>query len=190
MEGFLILFPANFVVCRVVVAFVILFLCRKSTPSRYFVLCFLFGFGTDVIDGMVARHYHTGSVVVAILDGVADFCLYAASLLYLRKFYGVIIKPYYAKLKALVLFQLLAWSICLIKFGHISSWHSYMAKIFGLAIVSSVMAIVLLKRDIFIRILLIVGIIYIIDDIAITLVMPYWRIGVMSIFDALKYSCF
>ncbi|MBF0570134.1 MAG: CDP-alcohol phosphatidyltransferase family protein, partial [Candidatus Omnitrophica bacterium] len=139
------IYPIHFVICRIIVAGIIALLFKKEKASSYFIFIFLFGFATDVLDGIVARHYHSGSVLTAILDGVADFCLYTAALLYLKKFYFDCIQPYYSRLKMLVLGQLLAWGVCLIKFGHISSWHSYMAKIFGLSIISSMLAITIFR---------------------------------------------
>jgi hypothetical protein len=63
-----------------------------------------------------------------------------------------------------------------------------MAKIFGLSIIASVVAIAVFRNHRVLTLLLVVGMIYLIDDIAITLVMPYWKVGVMSVFDALIYA--
>ncbi len=184
----LIIYPVYFVICRIIAAAAIWILAKKDKPSPFFILIFLFGFATDVIDGMIARQFHTGSAIVATMDGVADVSLYAATLLYLKKFFADIIRAYYVRLRILVLGQLVAWGVCVIKFGHISSWHSYMAKIFGLTIISSVVAVAVFRNHKILKLLLIVGMIYLIDDVAITLVMPHWRIGVMSVFDAFTYT--
>ena len=162
-------------------------LSARPKVSRLFVWYFMLAFGTDIVDGALARHYHSGSVVVNVFDGIADVCLYTASLLYLKKFYMDIIQPYYSKLKLLVFFQLVAWCICLVRFGHISSWHTYMAKFFGLSIAATIGAITIFRKSVFLPLLLIIGAVYLIDDIAITLVMPYWRTSVMSVFDAIGY---
>ena len=179
--------PLFLVITRLLLGFLIFFDSRQEKPSARFIGLFFLGFASDILDGIVARTYHNGTIAICVLDGVADATLYTAALFYLKKFYASIIKPYQFWLILLVVLQMVAWTICLIKFGHISAWHTYMAKIFGLVIVTTMATIVFFKKNIFVPVLLIVGAVYLCDDIAITLIMPYWRVGVMSAFQALHY---
>jgi CDP-diacylglycerol---glycerol-3-phosphate 3-phosphatidyltransferase len=183
-----LLLPINFVVCRIIIAVVILCLYERKRPSPWFMAFFLLGFSTDDFDGILARHNHSGTVIVAILDGIADVSLFAASLVYLKKFYQDVIGVYYLKLCGLVILQLVVWGICLAKFGHISSWHTYLAKVFGLVIVVTVLVVVLFRKGFLINVLLVVGMMYVIDDVTITMIMPYWRVSVPSVIDAVNFS--
>jgi CDP-diacylglycerol--glycerol-3-phosphate 3-phosphatidyltransferase len=181
------IYPICLIVLRAAIALIIAILSIRPKASQFFLWLFILGFSSDFFDGVLARNYHSNALAINVLDGVADFCLYAATFLYFKKFYMDTIRPYYSKLKLLVVFQIVAWVVCLIKFGHISSWHTYMAKIFGLTIIASVLIVATFRRNFILPVLLIIGALYLADDIAITLIMPYWKVNVMSAFDALGY---
>lgn len=87
-----------------------------------------FSFFTDLADGFLARRYGVSSAAGALLDSIADDLTVAVGivgLFYIRpQFFG----EQYPILISLAILYLLQVTMALIRYGRVSTFHTYLAK--------------------------------------------------------------
>ncbi len=174
--------PIALIITRFIIGiFLVIMTVKARKISRLFLFLFIFGVFSDFIDGVIARHIGLSSTKLCIFDGYADLILYSGTFFSLWLAYPKIIGKSTYALLLLLLFQIVSWIFCYIKFGTTTSWHTYIAKIFGISLFLSIVEIIILKQKKFLLIMICLGVIYLSEDIAITAIMPYWRPSVVSI---------
>ena len=156
--------------------------------SNYFGLVFLVAALTDFFDGFIARVTKSESIYGAILDGYADIALYMAALFCVIFLFPTVLKAYFILLASVVMMQALSWGISYIRFKRITSYHSYTAKAWGIMLFISLSFLFIFKNDIFFGAMLAIGVISIVEDVAITLVLPFWKSGVTDFTMAWRLS--
>ena len=114
-------------------------------------------------------------------DGYADSLLYLSSFLYLCRIHPELIRKYRVPLLFLLVLQIVSWGFSLIKFGKITSYHTYAVKFWGVLILISLVESFVTKKGIFLLAMVIVGSLCLFEDIAITAVMPYWKCSIKDI---------
>ncbi len=151
-----------------------------GSASRLFLPLFMFAALSDVLDGFVARKMKITTVRGALLDGYADIALYSASLLSAYFIYPIIIKKYLLGWIVLLLIQIISWGFSLIKFGKMTSYHTYSAKAWGIIIVASFIILFSFESGILLPLTILAGLICNGEEIFITTIMPYWKAGILN----------
>lgn len=174
--------PIAFIITRFLIGiFLVISTAKTRKISRLFLFLFIFAAFSDFIDGVIARYIGLPSTKLCIFDGYADLVLYSGTFLSLWLAYPKIIGRFSYALLLLLLFQITSWIFCYIKFGTTTSWHTYIAKAFGISLFLSIAEIIIFKHKKFLPIMICLGVVYLAEDIAITGIMPYWRPSVVSI---------
>lgn len=112
---------------RLLAAPVLLFLVL-SRHTWLFAWLLGFSFFTDLVDGFLARRYGVSSVAGALLDSIADdltVVVGIVGLFYIRpQFFG----EQYPIIVSLAILYLLQVTMALIRYGRVSTFHTYLAK--------------------------------------------------------------
>jgi len=86
---------------------------------------------SDIADGLIARIFHLQSKLGALLDSVADTLLLFASIYGIRVFHPEIIEDHAVAGAALIGAWLLENVAALLRYGRLSSFHTYVSKVAG-----------------------------------------------------------
>jgi len=97
--------------------------------ARPFLVCLLVSLGTDAADGFVARRFHQASQLGARLDSWADFLTSLALPVCAWWLRPEVIRQEAVVIGAGIFFYLLAIGIGFLKFGRLTSYHTWGAKI-------------------------------------------------------------
>jgi CDP-diacylglycerol--glycerol-3-phosphate 3-phosphatidyltransferase len=136
---------------------------------------------SDIYDGVLARRWHCDTPGVRLFDSMADTVLYVCVAVAL--FFGqpVLWHAHVALLGVLLALEAVRFAVDLVKFGKPSSYHSYLAKMWGLVLAVAVMGAFaagsthpavcsgLLSAG------LVLGILCDVEGLAMSAMLPVWR---------------
>lgn len=137
---------------------------------------------SDVFDGVLARRWKCDTPAVRLFDSMADIVFYlgCATALWLR--YPGILRGLALPIGGVVALEALCLGVSLAKFGKLPSYHSYLAKTWGLVLASALVASFLTKPTAaWILPALALGALANLEGIAMSLIMPVWRQDVKSL---------
>lgn len=149
---------------------------------------FGFSFFTDVLDGWLARKLKITSILGAKLDSIADDLTIVAGIV------GVIVlKPGFLKQQlafiiALLVLFVLQLLLAFVRYGKISSFHTYMAKLAALMQGSFLILLFFLQEPIYVLfyIAFFVTVIDLVEEIILVLLLPTWQTNVKGLYWVLK----
>lgn len=145
-------------------------------------------FFTDAIDGFLARWYKVTSVMGARLDSIAD------DLTILVAVIGVFrLKPDFIQQELVLIIVLLALLViqtvmALIRYGKISSFHTYLAKLSALLQGSFLILLFFLPEPplTLFYIASVVTILEIAEEMILVIILPQWKANVHGLYWAIK----
>ena len=167
--------PSLLVASRFLIAFYLLWDSRHKKISGLFLFLFCFAFFSDFLDGFLCRTFGGGSTTLTLWDGYADSVLYLSTFLSFCRCRPELLKRYQIPLLWLLFLQLFSWGFSLAKFGKITSYHTYGVKVWGPLILLALLESFVTRKGIFILGMVVAGSLCLFEDIAITVVMPYWK---------------
>lgn len=180
--------PLALVIMRFLIGITIFVYAKNKTFQKFFLVFFILGFFSDFLDGFIAHKVGHVPGVVTVFDGYADIVLYVSTLYFLSKNYSDALKKYRYYIFGLIGLVLISWLFCYLKFGKLTSYHPYSAKLWGISIILFVTEIYIFKKSIFFPLLIIFGLLNIGEEISITYVMPYYKVNVSSLKQAIKLA--
>lgn len=178
--------PLVLVIMRLFIGICIFTFTKNKNFRKMFLTCFIVGFFSDFLDGFICRRVGHIPRIVGVLDGYADVTLYMSTLYFLLNNYSDALRRYRFYLFCLVCLFLTSWLFCYLKFGRLTSYHPYSAKLWGISIFLFVIEICIFKKSVLFPLLIIFGMLNNLEEIAITHVLPYYKVGVSSIKTAIK----
>ena len=154
----------------------------QGLPMALVVLAAL---ASDIYDGIIARKLGVASVALRRADSIVDTIFYLAA-----AWSAWIVAPYAVKsvaklLIAVGVLEISRYILDYVKFRREASYHSYLAKVWGLALASALT--MLLAFNIsggLLRTALWLGIVSDIEGLAISLLLPTWAHDVRSVVEA------
>ena len=126
--------PSLLIVLRLCIAVGLAVDAADGQVGFWFVPAFLIAVISDILDGMIARHLHIVTSHLRLLDSCADGLLYGIILFSIWRVHPLVLHIYLAPLLALLMTQVTSWMWCWCKFRRVTSYHSYLAKAWGLAL--------------------------------------------------------
>ena len=148
----------------------------------------LVSFFTDIIDGTLARKLHVTSVFGSKLDSIGDDLSFVAAIVGVFAFRQKFIVDNLVWVIVLLGFYLLQTILALIKYGKITSFHTYIAKIAAIAQGSFLLLLFILPQPIH-WLFYAAAIITIIDLTEETIILFYlaeWQADVKGLYYVLK----
>ena len=177
---------ALLIAVRAALSPILLFDAIDGDTSAWFVWVFVVGLLSDVVDGEILRRFNHSTPKLRRLDSNADAAFYMSVLLSLWFVRPQIMRFYRGLLLALLATQLFSWMFCLIKFGKLTSYHSYLAKFWALALFMAIVSILTQPMELLLMAAILTGFLSHAEDMCITAMLPRWQVDVKSVSEACR----
>lgn len=144
------------------------------------------GFLSDVFDGIIARRLRIVTERLRVADSRADGAFYVGIAIAIWRMNPEIVRAYRAPLLLVIVLQLSSYAIDLIKYRRIASFHSYVAKIWGITLLVAIVGMVGFRQGACLWPAIVVGVIGNVEAMMMKMVLPRWECDVSSLRHALK----
>jgi len=179
--------PNALVMLRCLIAPFLIFDALDGQISRWFVGAFIIAFVSDLIDGPIARRFNAVTTQGSKLDSWADVVLFGAIIYCIWLVHREIIAEFWIPILTVGTTQIISWIISLVKYGKLTCYHSYLAKFWAFTISLAVVSLFGFNyAGFFFWMAIICGIISNLEDMAMTLILPYWAHDVLTIGHAIR----
>ena len=147
-----------------------------------------FSFFTDLIDGFLARKFKVISILGARLDSIGDDLTVLAALIGLLVFKFEFIKEEFVILLILFLLFVFQTVFAFVRYGKISSFHTYLAKTAAILQGTFFILIFILTEPLYLLFYAaaFVTALELIEEIILVLMLPKWEANVKGIYWVMK----
>lgn len=182
--------PFLIIIFRAILGIFILVSIRNKSFAPFFLPAFIIGSGSDLLDGIVCRLYGSSHypLLLSSLDSYADIIFYLSVIIYLSANYKPAIYKYRVFLVILISLQIVSWIYSLYKFGSLTNYHPYSAKVWGIFIGLTIVEICIRKKSRLILVMILVGILSVFEEMSITYILPVKKSNITSIFKAIPFA--
>ena len=101
---------------------------------------------SDIFDGVLARRWKCDTAGVRLFDSMADIVFYVGCAIALWMRHPSVVRGLAVPITAVVGLEALCLAVGFVKFGKLPSYHSYLAKIWGLVLASALVAAFVTKH--------------------------------------------
>lgn len=144
-------------------------------------------FFTDAVDGYLARKYKAASVLGAQLDSIADDLTVAAGIIALFLLKADFVREQYFIIIPLLVLYITQTALAFIRYGKISSFHTYLAK--TAALLQGVFLVLIFFADPILHLFYAAALVTALDlaeEIILVLLLPRWQANVKGLYWVLK----
>jgi phosphatidylglycerophosphate synthase len=141
---------------------------------------------SDIYDGVLARRWRCDTAGVRLFDSIADTVFYLCTAFALWMSQPQLWRSYGGLLVVLLVLEAVRFAFDFAKFGRPASYHSYLAKLWGLVMAVAVVGVFALDRSNVVPAALVLGILCDVEGLAMSVVMPVWRKDVKTVHAALS----
>jgi phosphatidylglycerophosphate synthase len=140
---------------------------------------------SDICDGILARHWHCDTAAVRLFDSMADTVFYICTTFALWRSQPLLFQRHALLLSFLLGFETLRFAFDFAKFGKPASYHSYLAKAWGLLLATSVIICFATPHgEPSVVAALIVGILCDLEGLTMSIILPIWQRDVKTLRQA------
>lgn len=137
---------------------------------------------SDIYDGILARRWRCDTAAVRLFDSMADTVFYLCTAAALWIYVPPLWRNHASLLLSLLALEAARFSFDLAKFGKPASYHSLLAKIWGLVLAIAVAGVFILHHDVvLVTLALALGVLCNLEGLAMSLVLPVWRQDVLTL---------
>ena len=137
---------------------------------------------SDIFDGILARRWHCDTAAVRLFDSMADTVFYGCVLLAMWTGMPTMWAAHEKGIVALLAMEAINHGLGLAKFRKPPSYHSYLAKTFGLVLAAATVTVFATGRaDRLLTMALSLGVASNVEGIAMSLLLPAWRRDVKTL---------
>ncbi len=141
---------------------------------------------SDIFDGVLARRWKCDTAAVRTFDSMADIVFYLSCAIALWMRHPALVHTLAAPIAAVLGLELLCLAVALLRFGRLPSYHSWLAKIWGLVLASALVAAFVTKRPTgWLVAALALGALSNLEGLAMSLILPEWQHDLKTIPQAL-----
>lgn len=159
----------------------------RKNGSPFFLAGFSIAFLSDVFDGIIARRLHIDTKILREYDGWVDIWFYSWICICAWVWYAPIILAFRLPLLIVVSTQCLAWVLDLVKYRRVTNYHAYSSKAWGVTLFIAFIALFGFHlAGLFFWLAIVIGCISHLEEMLMTLALPYWRHDVPTIVHALR----
>lgn len=142
---------------------------------------------SDIFDGVLARRWKCDTAAVRLFDSMADIVFYTGCAVALWMRHRDVVQGLAVPIGVVVALEALGIAIAFVKFGKPPSYHSYLAKVWGLALACALVASFATKTPTgLILVALGFGALANVEGIAMSIIMPVWCQDIKSLAVALR----
>jgi len=187
MKTFLNQIPKLLIILRFIIGFILLIDALDTLTNWLFVFLFTIAFLSDIFDGIIARRMNVSTDFLRKADSLVDSVFYICVGISAWICHKQLFKGFEIPFLFLASFQLISWLFSLLKFKKLTSYHSYLAKFWGITLFITTISIFAFNYGGWtLWLTLGAGTISIVEDIIITLILPSWKVDILSIKKALE----
>jgi CDP-diacylglycerol--glycerol-3-phosphate 3-phosphatidyltransferase len=140
---------------------------------------------SDIYDGVLARRWRCDTAGVRLFDSMADTVFYLCTAAALWVSEPQLWRSYGGLLVVLLGMEAVRFGVDFAKFGKPASYHSYLAKLWGLVMAVAVIGVFALDgSNMLVPAALVLGILCNVEGLAMSLVLPMWRKDVKTLAEA------
>jgi CDP-diacylglycerol--glycerol-3-phosphate 3-phosphatidyltransferase len=140
---------------------------------------------SDIYDGVLARRWRCDTAGVRLFDSMADTVFYLCTAAALWVSEPQLWRSYGGLLVVLLVMEAVRFAFDFVKFGKPASYHSYLAKMWGLVMAVAVIGVFALDRsNVLVPAALVLGILCNVEGMAMSAMMPVWRKDVKTLVEA------
>ncbi len=166
----------------------VLILLASADRHGWFLGILIVAMFTDMVDGYIARKTCSTSETGTVLDSIADLMMYAAMLVG-----GILLWPalmYRVRyvIAAIVGMYLIAAGAGFLKFHRLTNYHTTLAKMSAILMSGAVLILFLFENPIVFRVMAVLQVIALLENLAVTIVLPGWRHDIPSVFHAVRIA--
>ncbi len=137
---------------------------------------------SDIFDGVLARRWQCDTAGVRLLDSMADTFFYVCVVTAVGMGMPAVWTAYRGPVLMLLGLEAGRMAFDLAKFGKPASYHSYLAKMWGLLLAAAVVATFVVGRpSALMEVAVVVGVICNLEGIAMSVMLPAWRKDVKTL---------
>jgi CDP-diacylglycerol--glycerol-3-phosphate 3-phosphatidyltransferase len=155
-------------------------------PGAAIAALLVVGFLSDVLDGVVARRTGKATAALRRLDSTVDTIFYLAIAVAGWLLFRDVLRPALPWIAAVICTEILTNAACWLRFRREASYHSFSAKIFGVALFLALLALFVAGSAALIVPAVMIGLFSHAENLAVTAVLPEWRHDVRSLAAALR----
>ncbi|WP_295435909.1 CDP-alcohol phosphatidyltransferase family protein [uncultured Thiodictyon sp.] len=153
-----------------------------------FAACLSIAAVSDYFDGAIARHLKIVTPALRRLDSLADLLFFLAALFALWWLHPGVIAGHAGALAVLIGLGLIRYVASYAKFGREASYHLWSSKLWGFALFLGFYSLLVLQSDgVWITLLIYLGILAALEDLAVTVVLREWRTDVPTLVHAWRW---
>lgn len=179
----LVTIPNALSALRLVLAPVLLWLAWTGQPTPFLVTLAV-SLLSDLVDGWLARRFDQATALGTLLDSWGDLFTYMTVPICAWWLWPDLIRqeaPYAAALVAAYVFPI---TLGYLKYGRLTAYHTYGAKLSSVVIGSSALVLFLGGSPVPFRVAVVILVLAELEEIAITTILPEWHANVPSILHA------
>jgi CDP-diacylglycerol--glycerol-3-phosphate 3-phosphatidyltransferase len=140
---------------------------------------------SDIYDGVLARRWRCDTAGVRLFDSMADTVFYLCTAAALWVSEPQLWRSYGGLLVVLLGMEAVRFGVDFAKFGKPASYHSYLAKLWGLVMAAVVIGVFALDRsNVLVPAALVLGIFCNVEGLVMSVMMPVWRKDVKTLAEA------
>ncbi len=177
--------PNSLSLFRIIAAPFLLLTGWLEMPTLFFVLFGLMLF-SDVLDGFIARILDQTSELGARLDSYGDILTYLSTPLAAWWLWPDLIKAELYYIIAAIIIYILPAFFALAKFGKLASYHTWITKISAVLMSAGVVMLLGFENALLFHIAIYFLVIEMVENIAITMILPKSKSNIHSIWHAWK----
>jgi phosphatidylglycerophosphate synthase len=174
--------PWLLIVLRVLCCPLIVIAAYRDWPGPVLGLIILVALFSDIYDGIFARRWNCETSTLRVTDSIADTIFYLGVLAALWVLEPQVLRGNWKLLAALLSLEAFRYLFDLAKFRRAASYHSYLAKSWGLVLAVAVLGVLNfggLRPLIWVA--LILGIVVNLEGLAMSLMLPRWQNDVKTL---------
>lgn len=178
--------PAALVALRFGLALLLMIDSLDHQTSLGFVVAYGVAIASDILDGIVARRLGVSTPALRQADSWADRALFLAVAVSVWRVFPQVIVDFKTPLLITLGAQLTLFTISLVKFKKLPSFHTYTAKIWGLTLLVATIGLFGFGLDNLLWLAIFMGIVNSLEESLMTLILPIWQCDILSVFHALS----
>ncbi|OKH19826.1 CDP-diacylglycerol--glycerol-3-phosphate 3-phosphatidyltransferase [[Limnothrix rosea] IAM M-220] len=178
--------PGILVSFRFAVAPLLLWDAADQRTSSWFVVGYILAVLSDIFDGIIARRLGVSTTALRQADSWADISLYLCIAISAWLVYPEVLVAFKIPLLSAIAIQLCLFTVSLIKFKKMPSFHTYTAKAWGLALLIATIALFGFNYAETLWLAIALCWLNTVEEILMTLVLPVWQCDILSLFHALQ----
>jgi phosphatidylglycerophosphate synthase len=177
--------PRALTTSRVLLGAIIVALAYSRSSGAALVACVIVALVSDIFDGILARRYGVETAELRRYDSIADTIFYAGVMWATWVLYPSVVRERAALLVGLLALEITRYIFDWMKFRREASYHSLLAKAWGLALAGTVIGLLGWGyAGVPLTAALVLGIVVDTEGLLISLLLPRWHHDVKSVLHA------